>query len=208
MKRLLSAAGGVMLLAVAAGLVGFGYILTVGLSARDQPGPVESFLARNVRRLVVARQARGLKNPIPSSATVLAEARAHYADHCAVCHANDGSGNTEMGRGLFPRAPDMRLASTQDITDGELFWIVENGIRFTGMPAWSSGSEHGAGDSWKLVHFIRHLPGLSADEIREMEAMNPRSPAEIRQELEEQRFLEGSDTPPAGSAHEHGGKHE
>jgi mono/diheme cytochrome c family protein len=139
---------------------------------------------------------------------VLVEARAHYADHCAVCHANNGSGNTEMGRGLFPRAPDMRLASTQNLSDGELFWIIENGIRFTGMPGWSTGTNHGVEDSWKLVHFIRHLPTLTAEEISEMEGMNPRSPEEIRQELEEKRFLEGGDVPPVVPEHKHGGQHD
>ena len=64
----------------------------------------------------------------------------HFADHCATCHANDGSGNTTIGKNLFPPAPDMRLAATQDLTDGELFYIIEEGVRFTGMPAWSSGT--------------------------------------------------------------------
>ena len=65
----------------------------------------------------------------------MTDARAHFADHCAICHANDGSGDTPIGRALWPKAPDMRLRETQDLSDGELFWIIENGIRFTGMPA-------------------------------------------------------------------------
>jgi mono/diheme cytochrome c family protein len=195
------------LLGVAAGL-SIWYIFSVGLSARDEPTAIEHFVAGGIRRVVVTRSARGLRNPVAPSREVLADARAHYADHCATCHANDGSGKTEMGRGLFPRAPDMRLAATQSLSDGELFWIIENGIKFTGMPAWSTGTAHGAQDSWKLVHFIRHLPTLSADEIKEMEGMNPRSPEEIRQELEEQRFLEGADVAPATPQHEHGGKHD
>ena len=206
--RLLKAVGILVSIVVFASIASVGYILNVGLSAKDKPTRVEEFVARAVRRLVVARQSRALRNPIAPSQTVLVDARAHYADHCAVCHANNGSGDTEMGRGLFPRTPDMRLASTQNLSDGELFWIIENGIRFTGMPGWSTGTNHGAADSWKLVQFIRHLPALSAEEISEMEGMNPRSPEEIRQELEEKRFLEGGDVPPAGPQHEHGGKHD
>jgi cytochrome c553 len=208
MKALLKAFAILVCLIGVIGLAVVGYILTVGLSARDQPNVVDGFLARNVRRLVVSRRASGLSNPVTVSPVILTESRAQYADHCASCHANDGSGNTKMGQGLFPKAPDMRLASTQNLSDGELFWIIENGIRFTGMPAWSTGTDHGREDSWKLVHFIRHLPTLTADDISAMEELNPRSPEEIRQELEEKRFLEGGDVPPAPPQHEHGGKHD
>lgn len=208
MKPAVKTAAVFVALAVIAGSAAVGYILKVGLGARNQPTGLDEFLAGSIRRIVVARQARGLKNPVLASPTVLNEARAHYADHCASCHANDGSGNTEMGRGLFPRAPDMRLATTQDLSDGELFWIIENGIRYTGMPGWSNGTDHGRNDSWILVHFIRHLPKLSTDELSEMEAMNPRSPDEIRQELEEKRFLEGGDAPNAAPEHKHGGTHD
>jgi mono/diheme cytochrome c family protein len=114
---------------------------------------------------------------------------AHFADHCASCHANDGSGNTEMGRGLFPKAPDMRLAATQQLSDGELFYVIERGIRFTGMPGWGNGTTAGEESSWRLVHFIRHLPALSAAEVDAMKARNPRSPDDIRYEIEEERFL-------------------
>jgi mono/diheme cytochrome c family protein len=64
----------------------------------------------------------------------------HFADHCASCHANDGSGDTELGRNLWPKAPDMRAAPTQRLTDASCFYIIEHGVRFTGMPAWSTGT--------------------------------------------------------------------
>ncbi len=111
-------------------------------------------------------------NPVAFSPEVWAQSRAHFADHCASCHANDGSGNTELGRGLFPRAPDMRLAQTQDKTDGELYWIIENGIRLTGMPAWGAGGGDDA-DTWKLVHFIRRLKELTPEQLKEMAAAEP-----------------------------------
>jgi len=120
---------------------------------------------------------------------VIAEGMAHYADHCATCHANDGSGKTEMGQGLYPRAPDMRLPPTQDLSDGELFYVIEHGIRFTGMPGWGTGTATGELASWQLVHFMRHLPNLTPAELDAMKDRNPRSPQEIRLELEEERFL-------------------
>jgi mono/diheme cytochrome c family protein len=137
-----------------------------------------------------------MPNPIASSPEVIAEGRAHFADHCASCHANDGSGNTEMGRAFFPKAPEMGTES-QALTDGELFYVIEQGIRFTGMPAWGTGTSDGEQASWHLVHFIRHLPQITPEEVDEMAAMNPRSPAEVRQEIEAERFLRGDDPAPA-----------
>jgi hypothetical protein len=97
----------------------------------------------------------------------------------------------------------MRQAATQSLTDGELFYIIENGVRLTGMPAWSTGTPEGEEASWHLVHFIRRLPKLTAEEIEEMEALNPRPPAEIRQDLEAERFLRGDDQAPSAGAAPH-----
>jgi mono/diheme cytochrome c family protein len=169
-------------------------ILRRGVSARDEPTWIETVVARQVRHLAIPRSARDRRNPTPATPEVVAEARAHFADHCASCHANDGSGRTDLGRGLYPKPPDMRLPPTQHLSDGELFAIIEQGVRLTGMPAWSTGTPEGAEQSWQLVHFIRHLPSITAQEIEEMEALNPRSPAEIKTEQEIDRFLEGDDT--------------
>jgi mono/diheme cytochrome c family protein len=179
----------------------FVYVRSTGLVARSEPGSLEAAFARRVRALAIPAEASGMRNPIPRAPEALADGRAHYADHCAVCHAADGSGKTEMGQGLWPKAPDMRLAATQALSDGELFWIIENGIRFTGMPGWGTGTQEGANASWHLVHFIRHLPDISQAELEEMNALTPRSPADIRQEIEAERFLEGGDPP--SSAHGH-----
>jgi mono/diheme cytochrome c family protein len=175
-----------------------------GFSTRTAPTRLERLISTTMRRVAVPQRARLASNPIPFSSEVLAEARAHFADHCASCHANDGGGQTEMGKNLYPRAPDMRLASTQDLSDGELYWIIENGIRLTGMPAWGPGGGNDE-DTWKLVHFIRRLGELTPEQIREMEAMNPRNPAEIREELDDERFLSGEDVEnsTAGAAHRH-----
>jgi mono/diheme cytochrome c family protein len=182
--------------AIATGL----YVVGTGVSARAEPGAVETYVARLARRVAIGADARAKQNPVPSSPEVIAAGLAHFADHCASCHANDGSGNTALGRGLFPKPPDMRLDPTQRLTDGELFAIIENGIRFTGMPAFGTGSPEGEQDSWGLVHFIRHLPRLSDAEVIEMESLNPAPPAEIRQRLEEERFLQGLDDVPAAPA--------
>ena len=158
--------------------IGFLYFINTGVSAKEKPGRVEEFVAGRARDMAIARRAGALTNPIKESADVIAEGRAHFADHCALCHANDGSGQTVIGQGLWPKAPDMRLGRTQNLSDGELFWIIENGIRFTGMPSWSTGTQEGEQASWNLVHFIRRLPKVTPEEIKEMESLNPKSPDE------------------------------
>jgi len=194
----------VVLVTVAAGMAAaLWYVRATGLTAVAEPGPFETRLARTVRRLGIPAEARERRNPVSASSDVSAQGMAHFADHCAACHANDGSGNAEMGRNLFPKAPDMRLPATQELTDGELFWIIENGIRFTGMPGWGTGTNEGVEASWHLVHFIRRLPRLTPEEIEQMEALNPRSPEEIRQEVEAERFLQGGDPPAEPPAHAH-----
>ena len=168
-------------------------LLHDGLSARAKPTQIETVIARNARRLAIPANARLTQNPVLASVEDLRDARLHFADHCAICHDNDGSGETAIGSGLYPKPPDLRLPQTQNLTDGELFWIIENGVRFTGMPAFASGSEHGdTQDSWKLVHFIRHLPHLTATERIEMERYNPKGPDDRGEEQQENDFLNGA----------------
>lgn len=166
-----------------------------GLSTRAEPAPFEELVARAMRRLATPDSVRSMTNPVQLTDAVLQEGLTHFADHCAVCHANDGSGETEMGRGLYPKAPDMRLPPTQQLSDGELFSIIEHGIRLTGMPAWGTGTPEGERASWALVHLIRRLPNLSEDEIGRMEALNPKTAQQWREEEEARRFLSGEDVP-------------
>ena len=205
---------GVVLTLVALVVVAAGAALLMsarGISAKAEPGPIETALARTMRRLAIPRDARERRNPVARTAAVVNEGMAHWADHCAACHGNDGGGDTEMGRGLYPKAPDMRLAATQSMSDGELFYIIEHGVRLTGMPAWSTGHADGETSTWHLVHFIRELPRLTPAQIEAMKEMNPRSPAEIRQEIEEEKFLRGDDVAPddaPAESHTHTGAHE
>lgn len=160
-----------------------------GISARPEPSVLEAAIARRVRHLAIPASARERKNPFAGSEAVLPAGRAHFADHCALCHGNDGKGQTPLGKGLYPRPPDLTAAATQRLSDGELFAIIEDGVRFTGMPAF--GVEGAPDPSWHLVTFIRHLPSLTSEELRGMERLNPRSPAEWKELQEEDEFLEG-----------------
>ena len=160
-----------------------------GFSAHEEPSWIEARMARAMRHWAVPSKLREMKNPVPLTPQTLADGRAHFADHCASCHGNDGSGQTELGRGFYPPAPDMRVAPTQSLTDGELFSIIENGIRLTGMPGFGTGTAESAYGSWGLVHFIRHLPKLTPEELAEMQKLNPKSAAEWKQMEDEEAFL-------------------
>ena len=204
MRNLIWFVAGAIALAVVVGAGGYIFLKTNanGFSARVQPTGLERFAARQARALALPTGARDRANPITESPEVLADGRAHWADHCAACHSNNGSGDADMGKHLYPPAPDMRRADTQNLTDGELFYIIQNGIRLTGMPSWGSGTQHDEQDSWKLVLFIRHLPKLAVEEEREMETLNPRSPEELKEEEEERKFLNGEQTD-EHAQHEH-----
>lgn len=171
-----------------------------GISARDQPSPAEAWVARRLRHLAIPVGARRTVNPISPTESSLAMGRSHWADHCAVCHGNDGRGDTPIGRGLYPKAPDMRLAATQELSDGELFFIIENGVRFTGMPSWGGDGPDQDVESWHLVQFIRHLPDVTTAELLEMERLNPRSPAELADQQETRAFLDDAAEPPTTGA--------
>ncbi|MCI0574465.1 MAG: c-type cytochrome [Myxococcaceae bacterium] len=189
--RALMVLGALSLLgALASALYGV-VLVRKGFSARDEPSALETWAARALRRAPVPSRAVQLKNPLPSTPEVLAEARAHWADHCALCHANNGSGDTQLGRNMFPRAPDMRRPSTQDMSDGELYSVIQNGIRLTGMPAWGEPVEDDL-QTWGLVAFIRHLPELTEEEAG-MKELNPKSSHEQREQQLEEEFLNAPD---------------
>src|SRR6266851_1240080 len=200
--------GYLVLTLVGVGSVGaIALVLTrsAGFSARAEPSMAERLIARAARRLSVPRGARDARNPLPFTPELWRDSRAHFADHCASCHGNDGPGHTELGRNLYPKAPDMRLPDTQRLSDGELYWIIENGVRLTGMPAWGDGTADDA-TTWKLVHFVRHLNDLTSEHLKEMEGLNPKTPSEMEEERQDREFLErtGSDAiaaPPAPPHH-------
>jgi mono/diheme cytochrome c family protein len=160
-----------------------------GFSARAKPSPIEQFAAATARKLARPEHAKHLRNPVPYSSEALEQARSHWADHCAFCHANDGSGNTEMGRNLYPKPPDMRTSPTQSLSDGELYFAINRGIRLTGMPAWGEPGDDDE-DSWKLVYFIRRLPKMTAQEAEAMGKLNPESCMAREEERQEEEFLE------------------
>lgn len=176
-----------------------------GISSKPVPGPIETRLSRAARHYAIPTAARARTGPTPGTADTLKAGLEHWADHCATCHGNDGAGQTTIGQGLYPKVPDMRATATQELSDGELFYIIEEGVKLTGMPAWGNGSPEGEEAGWHLVQFIRHLPSLTDADRARMEELNPRSRADWLAFEEERKFLSGTlDVPAAPAAgHQH-----
>jgi mono/diheme cytochrome c family protein len=141
---------------------------SVSVAASSPPGKLEESLARMAIDRAVARRAPKSPNPVGKSPDALRVGLSHYRENCVGCHGASGVDAAEYGQGLNPPAPDLSLPRVQRRTDGELFWIVSNGIRMTGMPAFSP--THKEEELWKIVAFVRHLPELSADEERALAA--------------------------------------
>ena len=160
-----------ILLALAVAAAGYGLSLERrGFSALATPSAIEVFAATTARKMAVPSTYRELRNPIMPSTQNIRAGMEHFSDHCATCHANDGGGQTLFGTGLYPKPPDLRAARTQDKSDGELYYTIANGVRLSGMPAFSEA--HTAAQAWRLVLFIRHLPQITPEELNEMKGWN------------------------------------
>jgi mono/diheme cytochrome c family protein len=162
-----------ILFALTIAAVGYGLTLVRrGFSALATPSAIEEFAATTARKMAVPSAYRQPRNPIMPSPENIRAGMEHFSDHCATCHSNDGSGQTLFGKGLYPKPPDLRAAGTQNKSDGELYYTIDNGVRLSGMPAFSE--VHTTAQTWRLVLFIRHLPQVTPDELKEMKVLNPK----------------------------------
>lgn len=155
----------VALLAVGGAIVGFLFTRN-GLSARTPPPAIEKAVAQRIRWLSIPSNASRQTNPYARDAEAWVEGGRQFQDHCAVCHDENGSGKSEIGRNTYPKAPDMRLEDTQRLSDGGLYFVIANGVRYTAMPAWAG--EHTPAEIWKMVAFIRKLPALTPEELEKV----------------------------------------
>ena len=162
-----------ILFALAVAAAGYGLTLVRrGFSALATPSAIEEFAATTARKLAVPSAYRQLRNPMTPTTENIRAGMEHFADHCATCHGNDGGGQTLFGKGLYPKPPDLRAAGTQNKSDGELYYTIDNGVRLSGMPAFSEA--HSVAQTWRLVLFIRHLPQITPEELNEMKGLNPK----------------------------------
>lgn len=141
------------LLAITAGVVNF--------AATNSPSAAEATIAKFAVDRSMAWRVRDTANPFAGDKQAAASGFHHYADTCLACHGAPDVPPKEFAKGLNPPAPNL-TNSLSTRSDAELFWIVKNGIRMTGMPA--LGPTHTDNDIWKIVSFVRSLPDLSDEQ--------------------------------------------
>ena len=141
-------------------------------SARGDPPAIEVSVATLLLRASVPAEDKSRTNPLGADPADVAAGQDIFRQKCEVCHGYDGSGKTDIGAGEYPRPPALRSMNIMALTDGEIFYHIRNGIRNTGMPAWSMPD----GQLWQLVAYLRHLPkvaSLSPDPVAERRATRP-----------------------------------
>jgi predicted CXXCH cytochrome family protein len=156
-----------VLIAIAAVLT-LALVIRHGFRASTVPPHWEVRIARAIRNFSIPGHESRLKNPVSQDPHALQQGRATFFTRCSICHGTDGSGRTPVGTNLYPRVPDLRSSLTQNLTDGDLHYIVENGVQLTGMPASAAHHAASADDSWPLVAFIRTFRPFAAPEHKQL----------------------------------------
>jgi mono/diheme cytochrome c family protein len=175
------------------------------VAAVSPPSKFEQKVANFAMRRSVARRAPRTPNPQAASPEVWRAGLAHFKENCVMCHGAPGVDESEFGQGLNPPAPDLTLPSIQKMSDGELFWIVSNGIRMTGMPAFSP--THKPEEVWKVVAFVRHLPELSDEEQKALKAGSEEAAGHHEDEPGEKPGSSREDAPARGKGGDDAPKH-
>ena len=128
----------------------------IKLDALHEPSRLEIFFATKVKRILIARSSRSGIPPAPTDLQAsIKEGDTVYGTDCAACHGLDGHTSTDTGRWMYPRVSDLTSPEVQQYSDRELFWIVKNGIRLSGMPAF--GKVESDDHIWNLVHYLGTL---------------------------------------------------
>ena len=134
--------------------------LLPGCTADKRPSREETNLANAAKDVVIPLEAGKKTNPLPETDEVVSQGQDVFLGSCAQCHGPDGRGDSNIGHNMDPPAMDLRSSHVQHWSDAELFWIIQNGVRLTGMPSWRSSISDN--DTWKLARFIHNLPRLDA----------------------------------------------
>lgn len=161
-------------------LVGIAVWLTIAytgaynVAASDQHFDAVRWTFNTTLRRSVANRAGGVDLPESPSEDLLAEGAGYYAESCAYCHGGPGQEPAEWSRGMRPEPPHLTEAATE-WTGEEIHWIVSNGFKMTGMPAF--GEHHSAEEITAIASFVSALPGFSADDYARL-TDSARGPAE------------------------------
>ncbi|HZD41704.1 MAG TPA: c-type cytochrome [Terriglobales bacterium] len=137
------------------------------IAASKPHSEVVRWVFTNVRDQSIDRHSRGIETPSLDNLALIKKGAREYDEECAICHGAPGKKRTEVAKGLNPEPPDLDKGEVQKkYSDPELYWIIEHGIRMTGMPAF--GPTHNKEEIWRLVAFVKHLPNMKAQEYKGM----------------------------------------
>lgn len=167
MKVIKYSLGILLLIAIVAGLFIEVVAPRMNWSAAAEPGEVEEWLADRIIGGWITRNASTEKNPLAASAENLKDGQNDYKEHCAGCHGLDGNGRNRVGADFYPPIPKL-TEDAQQMSDGEIYFIVAKGIRYSAMPAFEA--HHKPDEIWRIVLWTRHLGHLSPEEKTAIQA--------------------------------------
>ena len=129
------------------------------------PGTVETKLATEAKKVTIG--GKDWKNPVPDTPAAVAEGKGHFQHHCQICHGMDGHNTgVPFADSMSPEVADLGSKDVQEYSDGQMKWIIDNGIRLTGMPGWKDILDDD--EKWKVVLFLRHLPAKGSEGVPEI----------------------------------------
>jgi len=167
-------------------------VVTASLSAcrAKAPGAAEAALVNEIKKESIG--GKNWSNPLPDNPENQRTGAEHFQHHCQVCHGLDGhNSGVPFADAMSPPVADLGDKRVQAYTDGQLKWIILNGVRFTGMPGWNGILDDN--EQWAIIHYLRHLP-----------AKGSLGPPPVYKEAEEEHHHaeEGHGAP--GAEHQHG----
>ena len=177
-------------------ILAFSYAVLLAGCKVSQPGSVESSVMKQVKQKVTIG-GKNDANPIPDNQASIDEGKGHFMHHCQICHGNDGQNTgVPFAQQMSPPVADLKSQDVQGYTDGQLHWIIQNGINPSGMPAWKGILDDD--EMWKIVRYIRHLPAKGSVGI----------PAVFKEEQEDHEQMHGAGKSDHAHAADHDHAHE
>jgi len=158
-----------LIVVVAAGLL----LMQAGVfnvSTTWQDPPAWRWLLSTVREQSVELRSAGIEVPDLVDSAMIDRGFRSYRDMCAGCHGAPGGTPSPLAKGLNPPPPDLSDPENNKSAQ-QLFWVVKNGIRMTGMPGW--GATHDDQSLWEIVAFVRTLPGMTAAQYQALDSRLP-----------------------------------
>jgi len=142
------------------------YSGVINVAATNPHSALTDWLLSTASDHSIHYQAKGINAPSVDDPKMIAEGFEHYREMCVGCHLAPGIKSSEISQGLMPAPPKLQEAA-EEWTPAELFWVIKNGIKMTGMPAW--GPTHSDKKIWAMVAFVKQLPKMTAAQYKAMD---------------------------------------